>query len=169
MKSAVLEIISSSIEETFKIATLFKNAIEFPSLVGLTGNLGSGKTAFVKAFVRSLDEKNEIVQSPTFTLINVYNVKNIPITHIDLYRLNSPREMDQLGIEDYLAEGIAFIEWIDKYGSEFERLNYIEICFQIHDDEKRKICFKKHVGAYKSDVFERSWERVVQDVVSIKV
>ena len=81
-------------------------------VVFLHGDLGAGKTTFVKEFVKSI-APNEIVSSPTYSLVNEYQVsKNEKIFHIDLYRLNDSYEAQEIGIEDYLDSGhYCFIEW----------------------------------------------------------
>jgi tRNA threonylcarbamoyladenosine biosynthesis protein TsaE len=81
-------------------------------LILLKGDLGSGKTTFVKNFCRALGSPDEVT-SPTFTLINEYRDREgQPIYHVDLYRLNSTEEALQIGIEDLLVSGHwCFIEW----------------------------------------------------------
>lgn len=85
-------------------------------VIGLAGDLGMGKTAFARAFVRSLTSPGEEVPSPTFTLVQTYEGKSGPIYHFDLYRVASPDEAWELGIEEAFAEGIALIEWPERLG-----------------------------------------------------
>ena len=85
----------------------------------LYGDLGAGKTFFSKAFVRSLSLPDEDVPSPTFTLVQTYdgqkkNGENLTVFHFDLYRLKSPEEIYELGMEEALCEGVSLIEWPQK-------------------------------------------------------
>jgi len=86
-------------------------------VIGLQGDLGSGKTTFARAFIRALGDGSEEVPSPTFTLVEIYAVAGKPpVWHFDLYRLVAPEESYELGIEDALAEGISLIEWPERLG-----------------------------------------------------
>jgi tRNA threonylcarbamoyladenosine biosynthesis protein TsaE len=86
-------------------------------VIGLKGDLGSGKTTFARAFIRALGDGNEEVPSPTFTLVEVYAFAGKPpVWHFDLYRLTAPEESYELGLEDALAEGVSLIEWPERLG-----------------------------------------------------
>ena len=86
-------------------------------VIGLAGDLGSGKTTFARAFIRTLGAGDEEVPSPTFTLVEVYAFAGRPpVWHFDLYRLTAPEQSWELGIEDALAEGISLIEWPERLG-----------------------------------------------------
>jgi tRNA threonylcarbamoyladenosine biosynthesis protein TsaE len=79
----------------------------------LKGDLGAGKTTFVKYFVQSI-EPDYPVQSPTFNLVNIYQLKKLTVLHVDLYRLNSPEQVQEAGIPDILpTANYVFVEWYE--------------------------------------------------------
>tara|TARA_R110000868_G_scaffold79102_1_gene225112 strand:- start:67760 stop:68236 length:477 start_codon:yes stop_codon:yes gene_type:complete len=79
------------------------------------GTLGMGKSAFCRAYIRALaDNPHEEVPSPTFTLVQVYELDPVPVWHFDLYRLSDPEEVHELDIEDAFADGVSLIEWPDR-------------------------------------------------------
>ena len=84
-------------------------------VIALKGELGTGKTTFARAFIRARGG-GEAVPSPTFTLVQVYEIGDVPIWHFDAYRLRDPDEAWELGIEDAFRDGISLIEWPERLG-----------------------------------------------------
>jgi len=84
-------------------------------IIALKGDLGAGKTTFARGFIRARGCTEE-VPSPTFTLVQVYELGAAAIWHFDLYRIKSPEEAWELGIEDAFSEGISLIEWPERLG-----------------------------------------------------
>src|SRR6516162_9907005 len=84
-------------------------------IIALKGDLGSGKTTFARGFIRARGGLEE-VPSPTFTLVQIYELGAAAVWHFDLYRVTSPEEAWELGIEDAFAEGISLIEWPERLG-----------------------------------------------------
>jgi len=90
-------------------------------VIALSGDLGSGKTEFARAFIRALTDPDEDVPSPTFTLVQTYENMEMEIWHFDLYRLEHPEEVFELGIEEAVHDGMALIEWPDRMGTYIPR------------------------------------------------
>lgn len=83
-------------------------------IVALNGTLGVGKTAFVRALIRYLTHKKLEVPSPTFTLLQTYDTPDFTLYHFDFYRLKTPEEAYEVGIEDAFSDGVSMIEWPSK-------------------------------------------------------
>jgi tRNA threonylcarbamoyladenosine biosynthesis protein TsaE len=111
----ILKLISDSREQTLEVGRLIGAILERGDIVALIGELGSGKTCLTQGMAKGLGvEENVPVVSPTFTLINEYPGK-IPLIHLDVYRLSGPRDLEDMGYEEYFeGGGIVVIEWAEK-------------------------------------------------------
>ena len=106
-------------------------------IVALKGDFGAGKTTFARGLIRACGGTEE-VPSPTFTLVQVYELGSGTIWHFDLYRVTSPEEAWELGIEDAFAEGISLIEWPERLGPLLPRRRLeIEFRFGDHPEARR--------------------------------
>ena len=85
-------------------------------VIALRGELGSGKTSFARGFIRALGRGDEEVPSPTFTLVEQYDLDRLQVWHFDLYRLAKPEDAYELGLEEALAGGVLLIEWPERLG-----------------------------------------------------
>lgn len=109
--------ITRSEEETRRLAETFARNLKPGDVVCLEGNLGAGKTQFVKGLARFFGIDSADVLSPTFTIIHEYSGE-IPVYHFDWYRIKSPEEALEIGAEEYFyGEGVSVIEWPEKAGS----------------------------------------------------
>lgn len=133
--------LTTSVEETKRLAEKFAKRLKGDEVIGLTGELGAGKTSFIQGLSRGLSvAKNIYVSSPTFTILKIYP-GDFTIFHFDFYRLNSQDELTDIGFDDYLKEeGIAVIEWADKFRESLPR-GFIEIKFEVVDENSRRITF----------------------------
>lgn len=100
--------------ETTETARAFARTLGPDAVVLLYGDLGAGKTAFVRGLAAGLGADPHDVSSPTFTLIQHYRGGRLPLVHVDLYRLEDPREVADLGLDEVGAGGVLAIEWAEK-------------------------------------------------------
>ena len=108
--------ISRSPEETLALGEQWGCAAQRGWVIGLSGDLGAGKTQFVRGFARGLGCTAR-VHSPTFALLNEYGGGRLRLFHLDLYRLNNADEVAGAGLEEYLLnpDGVAVVEWIERW------------------------------------------------------
>ena len=100
-------------EETFTLAKQLGEAAEPGMVFTLTGDLGVGKTVFAQGLAEGLGIK-EPINSPTFTIVQVYDEGRLPFYHFDVYRIGDVEEMDEIGYEDYFyGDGVCLIEWAE--------------------------------------------------------
>ena len=107
-------ITTRSEEETTAVGRDLAASLEAGDVVLLFGDLGAGKTAFVRGLAEGMGVARDEVSSPTFTLVQEYRGGRLALFHVDLYRLDDPREIDDLGLEEIAADGVLAIEWAEK-------------------------------------------------------
>jgi tRNA threonylcarbamoyladenosine biosynthesis protein TsaE len=109
-------IISHSPSETFDFGSTIAGSLRSGNVLALCGDLGAGKTQFVKGVAAGLGCDADVITSPTFTLVHEYAGGRLPLFHFDFYRLESEEETLRLGFDDYLAsDGVLAIEWAEKF------------------------------------------------------
>ncbi len=131
-------IISHSAAETFEAGRAMGAAVRPGDVLALVGDLGAGKTQWVKGLAAGLGSTAPVT-SPTFTLIHEYGGGRLPLTHIDCYRLESAAELLAAGLDDYLdGRGVLAIEWADKF-PELMPASARWVRFTIGEGEEREI------------------------------
>ncbi len=106
---------TNSVEQTRNIAARLARKTSPGQVFALAGDLGSGKTEFVRGFVHELSPDAQ-VRSPTFSIVNTYPDGPFPVFHFDFYRLGDPSELDQIGFEEYVnGQGVCLIEWASMF------------------------------------------------------
>ena len=106
---------SHSEGETASIGRELAQSLAAGDVVLLHGDLGAGKTALVRGLAQGLGVDPDEVSSPTFTLVQEYRGGRLPLFHVDLYRLNDPREIDDLGLDEIAEDGVLAIEWAERH------------------------------------------------------
>lgn len=136
---------------TARLGEAVSRTLRTGEAVCLTGPLGAGKSTLARALVRALTTPDEDVPSPTFTLVQFYETAAFPLAHFDLYRLTSPDEAWEIGLDEALDEGAAVIEWPQRLEGRLprDRLD-IDIVF---DGEGRRARLTAH-GAWEGRELE---------------
>jgi tRNA threonylcarbamoyladenosine biosynthesis protein TsaE len=134
------EFITHSAEETIAVGRTLTSLLSPPKLVLLRGDLGAGKTTLVKGIAEAFRAASEEdVTSPTFTLVHEYRGPEATLYHIDLYRVDTPRELETLGLDDLISEkSVLLIEWGEKF-ARFNTDRDVEIVLQRMGEDERKI------------------------------
>ena len=136
-----IEVISDSPEMTQLVAQKYAQSINAPVVISLVGDLGAGKTTFTKGFCKGMGI-DDLVTSPTFTIMNDYTSGRMPVYHFDMYRLGSKEEAEELGLSEYFdlrkLKGVSIVEWAENVKGLLPAL-FVEVVFTKVDDTKRKI------------------------------
>ncbi|MCF8503818.1 MAG: tRNA (adenosine(37)-N6)-threonylcarbamoyltransferase complex ATPase subunit type 1 TsaE [Caulobacter sp.] len=138
---------------TARLGASLASALRPGEAICLSGPLGAGKSTLARALVRALTRPDEDVPSPTFTLVQFYETAAFPLAHFDLYRLASPDEAFEIGLDEALDEGAALIEWPQRLDGRLppDRLD-IEISLE-NGGETRRARLTPH-GAWKGRTLE---------------
>jgi tRNA threonylcarbamoyladenosine biosynthesis protein TsaE len=132
--------VAANAEETRRLAAEFVPDVKAGNVVALVGDLGTGKTEFVKGLAAGLGSP-AVVTSPTFTLIHEYLGGRLPLYHMDFYRLSSEDELDEIGFDDYLSQsGICAIEWANRFPERIPGAA-IWVTLSIAENNERLICW----------------------------
>jgi len=141
----MLELQTHSEEETRAFGVRLAALLVGGELIGLRGELGSGKTCLVRGLADGLGVSASKVRSPTFTLINEYSGGRLPLYHIDLYRM-AVSDVDRMALREYLdGDGVCAVEWIERLGEDTARL---EITCTFVGEHERLLVVTSHGPRY---------------------
>jgi tRNA threonylcarbamoyladenosine biosynthesis protein TsaE len=136
-----LNLKSKSEKDTIKLGNDFAKELKLGDVVALYGELGAGKTEFIKGLCHALNVE-QMVTSPTFTIMNSYtgrlNRRELSIYHVDLYRIKNASELDEIGFDECIhsKNDIILIEWADKAGNRLSKVDYT-VRFELDDDNEK--------------------------------
>jgi tRNA threonylcarbamoyladenosine biosynthesis protein TsaE len=142
-------IVTTSPRQSQNLGRNLGKLVQGGEIVGLVGELGTGKTCFVRGFAQGIEVSADAwVRSPTFTLINEYSGR-LPVYHIDLYRVGKQEELETLNLRDYLyGDGVSLIEWFE-FLSSHEVDEYLELRLAHGGGNKRELVFVAHGQRYE--------------------
>jgi len=133
-------VITSSPEQTWQTGRLLGKLLKAGDTLCLYGDLGAGKTNFAYGIAQGLEVTEQYITSPTFTFVNEYTGR-VPFYHIDLYRINDPGELENIGFEEYLeSDGVTVIEWAERAENELPAKN-LSVYLSSLDETNREIGF----------------------------
>jgi len=143
-----MKIVTNSTEETIKLGKRLGKYLRPGDVLGLIGDLGSGKTTLTQGIAQGLAVEEDAVSSPSFVLIKEYKGK-IPLYHFDLYRLDKIQDIGCLGVQEYLFDdGVCAIEWAEKMKVLLP--DYLEVNLAVRGENKREIKFIAHSKRYQA-------------------
>ncbi|MDR1097351.1 MAG: tRNA (adenosine(37)-N6)-threonylcarbamoyltransferase complex ATPase subunit type 1 TsaE [Tannerella sp.] len=145
--SESFQVLVKNENETEAMAAKIAANCQAGDLLILDGDLGAGKTHFVKWFVESLHAKDRVT-SPTFSIANFYRTDRCNVLHIDLYRISTVNEFIDLGLDDYFGRSVTLIEWGEKFSSCFDE--YLFISLHVNEDNSRLMTVSCKGEKYRS-------------------
>jgi len=153
-------VLSISARITMSFGRSLAKLVKGGEIVGLRGELGTGKMTFVRGFCEGIEVSQKAwVRSPTFTLINEYQGR-LPVYHIYLYRIARAEEIEALNLRDYLySDGVSLIEWIERLPAD-ELDEYLEVSLAHRSESKRQVAFTAHGARYEAILEQLKSERV---------
>ena len=132
-----MEIYLKDSDATERLGNILGSKAQDGDVICLTGDLGAGKTLLTQGVATALGVAAEDVTSPTFTIMNIYAGKELEIRHFDLYRLNRPEELEDIGFSEYCGgDGVTLIEWAELFPDELPE-EYLQITL-LHAEPGRK-------------------------------
>ena len=137
------ELVTHSPAETESIGEAWGRDAQYGLVIGLSGDLGAGKTQLVRGIARGLGITGRI-HSPTFTLVNIYSGGRLPLFHLDLYRLETAEQILGAGLEEYLRpDGVAVIEWAERMtNDEWRMVQARRVKIEVLSETERRISYE---------------------------
>jgi len=142
-------VITRSERQTRSLGKKLAQELEGGEIIGLSGELGAGKTCFVRGVAEGLEVGDKAwIRSPTFTLINEYHGR-LPVYHIDLYRVSGHAQQEGLDLREYLYdEGVSLVEWFEYLPAD-EAVDFLEVSFAHGGGNRRTLTFVAHGERYE--------------------
>jgi len=145
--SLFVEVLTHGEEETNAIGRMLAELLAGGERIGLSGELGAGKTCFVRGLAEGLGIAPEKVRSPSFTLVIPYEGGRLPLYHIDLFRIR-PGELDRMALREYLyGDGVCAVEWFEQLGEPLD--DFLEISLTFVEEETRRLLAVGHGVRYE--------------------
>lgn len=145
---------------TEALGALLARHVAAGDVIALWGDLGAGKTCLARALIQTrmrAENALEDVPSPTFTLVQTYDLRELPVWHVDLYRLSAPEEADELGLEE-AAAGLLLLEWPDRLEDELPETR-LDVCLEEKGEGRiARLTLKGEPWEERRGVFERGLE-----------
>jgi len=138
----------SSLDQTKEIAHKLAAILKEHDVVTFKGNLGAGKTTFIKYIIQHIMNEDITVTSPTFNLVQIYESSKFPIWHFDMYRLKTSEEVFEIGYEEALTQALSLIEWPERI-QEFLPKDRLDVIITLNNSNIRTIEFIPH-GAWEN-------------------
>ena len=133
---------------TEKLGLLLGRHLKDGDVLCLSGDLGAGKTLLSRGIATSLGVEPEAVTSPTFAIMNVYEGRELEVRHFDLYRLNRPEELEDIGFAEYAGgEGVTLIEWAELFSEQLPE-EYLQVVLR-HEGAGRRAVLEAHGQRYE--------------------
>ena len=133
-----MEIFLQTAVETEKLGNILGKLAQSGDVFCFTGDLGAGKTLMSRGISLALGVAEEDVTSPTFAIMNIYEGEELEVRHFDLYRLNRPEELEDIGFDEYAGgEGVTLIEWAELFPDQLPE-EYMQVTL-LHDGAGRKV------------------------------
>lgn len=134
--------VTQSAAQTHSLGKQLAEGLKPGDILCFFGDLGAGKTTLIKGIAEGLKVKSDYVHSPTFTLLNVYEHGKIPLYHFDMYRIEDPEELFDIGYEEFLyGQGLSVVEWSEKFGKLLPK-DRLEIHLKHKGNDRREIRIK---------------------------
>jgi len=145
MQEIIFDRMTEDEAQTNRLAQEFSVHLKHGDCVLLSGDLGMGKSVFSRAVIRALLQDEEVdVPSPTYTLVQFYDAPEFEIAHFDLYRLNDPSEIYEIGWEDAISGGVSLVEWPERLGTLLPKVYWdVTLCAVKNEPNHRHIKIKR--------------------------
>ncbi len=156
-QTVLLTLKLADLAATESLANRLAGLLKPGDVIALSGELGTGKTVIARGVIRALAATHTVdvddIPSPTFTLVQQYDFPPFSLFHIDLYRIDSPGDVLELGVEDFFAEDVSLIEWPERLGAYLPE-DRLHLTLQAGDHDRDRIVQIEKCGAWRDQDLE---------------